>query len=285
MHHTLNHTLLFVNTFQKFKRNIFNWPSLHLTLDNMFSSEKLCLKWNDFQDNVQAAFSSLRNDSELTDVTLACEDGQQVEAHKVILAASSPFFHEVLKKNKHPHPLVFMRGVKLENMVAIVDFLYHGEANVEQDHLDAFLALAQDLKLKGLTNDKSNAAESFKSKVEVELKVDTGEIGQNDQKRFAKMESQAKTLETSVALPDQAIVNDLKDLDEKIRSMMRTSEQRGNQGRLKGCTVCGKEGTYKNIQDHIEAHHITGVSHSCKICGKIFRSRHSLRNHMSSIHK
>ena len=30
----------------------------------------------------------------------------QVEAHKLILAASGPFLHAILKKNKHPHPLV-----------------------------------------------------------------------------------------------------------------------------------------------------------------------------------
>ena len=50
------------------------------------SGEKLCLQWNDFCDNVSSAFGDLRDDKEFTDVTLACEDGQQVEAHKVILA-------------------------------------------------------------------------------------------------------------------------------------------------------------------------------------------------------
>ena len=54
-------------------------------------SEKLCLQWNDFQDNIKSAFGNLREDRDFTDVTLACEDGQQVEAHKVILAASSLF--------------------------------------------------------------------------------------------------------------------------------------------------------------------------------------------------
>ena len=63
-------------------------------------AEKLCLKWNDFQENVNAAFGSLRDDHEFADVTLACEDGQQIEAHKVILAASSPFFQDLLKRNK-----------------------------------------------------------------------------------------------------------------------------------------------------------------------------------------
>ena len=49
-------------------------------------SEKLCLQWNDFQDNIKIAFGNLREDNDFADVTLACEDGEQVEAHKVILA-------------------------------------------------------------------------------------------------------------------------------------------------------------------------------------------------------
>ena len=43
----------------------------------------------DFEDN---AFGELREGKDFTDVTLACEDGQQVEAHKVVLTSSSPFF-------------------------------------------------------------------------------------------------------------------------------------------------------------------------------------------------
>ena len=69
-------------------------------------SEKLCLKWNDFQENVNTAFGNLREDKEFADVTLASEDGHQIEAHKVILAASSPFFQNLLKRNRHPHPLI-----------------------------------------------------------------------------------------------------------------------------------------------------------------------------------
>ena len=75
-------------------------------------SEKLCLQWNDFQDNVKSAFGNLRKDNDFTDVTLACEDGQQVEAHKVILVASRPFFQKLLGRNKHPHPLIYKKEVE-----------------------------------------------------------------------------------------------------------------------------------------------------------------------------
>ena len=69
----------------------------------MQNSEKLCLKWNEFQENLNSAFGGFRNDKDFADVTLVCEDGVQIETHKVVLASSSPFFMEMLKKSKHPH--------------------------------------------------------------------------------------------------------------------------------------------------------------------------------------
>ena len=113
-------------------------------------SEKLCLKWNDYQENVTTVFGSFRGDIEFRDVTLASDDGEHVEAHKVILAASSPFFHNIFKRNKqHSHSFIHMRGVKSKDLVAIIDFLYCGEANVYQENMDSFLAIAGELKLKG----------------------------------------------------------------------------------------------------------------------------------------
>ena len=52
-------------------------------------SEKLCLQWNDFKENAASAFGILREDNDFADVTLACEDGKQGEAHKVILAGQT----------------------------------------------------------------------------------------------------------------------------------------------------------------------------------------------------
>ena len=75
-------------------------------------SEKLCLQWNDFKENAIGSLGSLKDDQDFFDVTLASEDGKQVEANKVILAISSPLFQNLLKRNKHPHPLIYMRGVK-----------------------------------------------------------------------------------------------------------------------------------------------------------------------------
>ena len=117
-------------------------------------AEMVCLKWDDFDENVKSSFGSLREDNDFTDVTLACEDGQQFEAHKVILASSSPFFQNILKGIKHTHPFLYLSGMKGDELSAILDFLYCGEANIDQKNLEFFLVIAEQLQLIGLMGER-----------------------------------------------------------------------------------------------------------------------------------
>jgi len=122
--------------------------------DLTMSSEKFCLRWNDFESNISCAFRELREDKDFFDVTLACEE-KQIEAHKVILSACSPFFRAVLRKNPHSHPLLYLKGVKYGDVQSVLNFMYHGEVNVAQEDLNSFLSVAEELQVKGLTQDQS----------------------------------------------------------------------------------------------------------------------------------
>ena len=93
----------------------------------MTASENCCLKWFDFQKNIAASFSEFKDDPDFSDVTLVCEDNQQINAHRVILSASSAFFNSILKKNKQANTLIYMRGVWYQDLTAIVDFIYLGK--------------------------------------------------------------------------------------------------------------------------------------------------------------
>ena len=116
---------------------------------SMGSSEKFCLRWNDFERNISSAFYDFKEEKDFADVTLACADGQ-IESHKVILAASSPFFKRVLKKNPHSHPLIYLKGIKSSDVEAVLNYMYHGEVNVEEANLSTFLKVAEELEVKGL---------------------------------------------------------------------------------------------------------------------------------------
>jgi len=127
------------------------------------SSEKFCLRWNDFESNISVAFRELRDDKDFFDVTLACDD-EQLSAHKVILSACSPFFRNVLRRNPHQHPLLYLKGVKYTDLQAVLNFMYHGEVNVAQEELNSFLAVAEDLRVKGLTQNQGGVGSSKRPK-------------------------------------------------------------------------------------------------------------------------
>lgn len=129
----------------------------------MGSSENFCLRWNDFESNVSGSFRELRAESDFFDVSIACgNDGTQnggktLQAHKLILSASSPFFKTMLKNmaaNNHSNtnnnnPMIYLRGVRYADLENIIDFIYQGEVNVAQDDLNSFLAVAEDLQIRG----------------------------------------------------------------------------------------------------------------------------------------
>ena len=260
--------------------------------------EKLCLQWNDFQENLSSSFKQLKNDEELSDVTLVSNDGDYVGAHKVVLALSSPFFMNLLKRSKNSHPFVFLRGVKKHALKAMLDFLYKGETNVFQDDLDQFLSLAEDFQLKGLTRsdqgpkdlDKRSSTKLHSTPTPI---GDKKEIRENDAKSI-NVEGKIRLHDESfsdlrVANPNNQLVGvEPNELDEQIKSMIEHSGESmtvGNRKReLLSCKVCGKEGQLGNIRRHIEANHITGVTHTCSICGKTSRSRHGLRHHKNKEH-
>ena len=260
--------------------------------------EKLCLQWNDFRDNLSTAFGSLRDDHDFADVTLACEDGKDVEAHKVILAASSPIFKNLLKRNKNQHPLIYMRGLSSDTLVAILDFLYFGEANVPQENLDDFLALAAELKLKGLTEEgdgenlrtKQKATNSYlpiRSAQKTESKY-LSSTSPSQEFPGHILKNEAQNGGSVVAIPND-LIEYTRDLDLKVKSMMEKSQntilKQGKHVVADICKVCGKEGQWVAIRDHIEANHLEGVSLPCGLCDKICRSRLSLRKHISVCHK
>jgi len=127
-------------------------------------TDNFCLRWNDFAENVSGAFKELRSESDFFDVTLSCTDSgsRTLQAHKVILSACSNFFKSTFRQqtnaNKHPNPYIYLRGVNYNDLTSILDFIYNGEVNVAQEELNSFLAVAEELQIKGLTNRDSNSS-------------------------------------------------------------------------------------------------------------------------------
>ena len=134
--------------------------------------DKFCLKWNEFQENLSSTFSGWRNTGDaFTDVTLACDNDQFVETHKIVLSAASPFFMKLLQRTKkQQHPLIYLRGIEAKDLASVLDFIYHGQVNVYQEDLQSFLTLAQELQLKGLQESGGEKETERKGEMKLEKK-------------------------------------------------------------------------------------------------------------------
>ena len=148
-----------------------------------------------------------------------------------------------------------MRGVDFDHLSALVDFLYLGKANVLQDEIDSFLAIAKELKLKGFSGE--SAEEAGKDVFQVttrklkkegkEKKVLTSpqmvkQMEDLDQKPPIEraIAEQKPPFEKTIALSSNydRVDADMDRLDEQINSMIVTTDRSDPKyGKLFACKV------------------------------------------------
>ena len=252
-----------------------------------FLENKLCIKWDDFHQNISATFRELRADTDFSDVTLVGGDGQEIEAHRVIISASSIFLLNMLKNNKHNHPMIYMRGIKGTDLQAVLDFMYYGEANVNQDDLNNFLSLAEELQIKSLCNEDNAIKPIDKQrgimKTSPKPKSRKKKSRKNVQENIFKIKDENMVENTTnSAIHDLSTtvisIEDINELDGQISSMMQKMKK------CWGCSICGKTSRDRgHIVYHIESKHII-ASHPCDKCGKVNKTRNALAYHTTKNH-
>ena len=108
------------------------------------------VSWNAFEDCVSSTFRNLIIDTDFTDVTLVCDDDKQIDAHKVILSSASNFFKRVLVRNPHRKPMLYLKGLRYDEVKSVIEFIYLGQTEVNAKKIRRFIAIALDLEIKGI---------------------------------------------------------------------------------------------------------------------------------------
>ena len=241
------------------------------------AAEILFLQWNEFQGNQMSSYRSLRKTPDFSDVTLVCEDGQRIEAHRLVLASSSLFFQDLLQREVNPHPLVFMRGLTHNTLAALVDYIYHGEAEVKKSDLEEFLKAAGELRVKGMTRtDKEREPKEQEKEVikEVLDNVEDKSVDasiEEDAKEGARLECD----ECGRSYGSKGSLRNHKYAHKKSRELGL------NENLLNVDVALSEEADIIKLEPSTEE---TKERFNCDDCGRTYGSKNSLRTH-KYVHK
>ena len=273
----------------------------------MEKSKMLCLNWNDFSSSLSDSAKELKDDQDFLDVTLAFDDDEQIQGNKFMLSICSPFFRRILKRNKHSRPLLYLKGIKSENMRKMIEFIYHGEVHVPEQDLDCFLSNANDLQLKGLSeqlpvNESTKSSPNKTSKNIEEQSPSTTTKPGSERNYSNSVEVEYPDEYTNDEQSDCAVImdddDDIVSYDNPEISYDETSYAEADESLAKSfiddnmlvengifaCKECGKVFSKKQVlKNHIEIH--MDNKPECTICHKSFKTSNSLKSHMSQRHK
>lgn len=112
---------------------------------------QLCLRWTHYESSILQVFQEMYEAHSLVDVTIGCERSS-LKAHKMVLAASSPYFQALFMDNPCKHPIVILKDIKFDDLKALIEFMYRGEVTVTQDQLPSLLKAAETLQITRLTD-------------------------------------------------------------------------------------------------------------------------------------
>ena len=94
-------------------------------------------------------FKTFGSEVHFNDVTLVSDDYKQFPAHRVILSAGSTVLRKLLLINSNSqNPVLYLKGVRNEELRSVLQFLYLGETRITEDRINEFMRAAQELELK-----------------------------------------------------------------------------------------------------------------------------------------
>ena len=258
--------------------------------------ESFNLSWTDFSSSAGEAFKKLLVDTSLADVTLVCDDDKQITAHKVILGSFSQFFQNILLKNPHQHPLIYLSGVTFTQLQSLLRFIYMGETEVEKDDLKDFMNIARKLQIEGLLDQPTNiptaeldvtTVSAFQNKVNIKKESAPHSNDENETQKLKETVNeeetspakQIKKITSNTSLSSQIevklIANETDPVVEETAPNYEVDE--GNS--MMQCEHCKKIFTQiGSLNRHVKTIH-EGIRYRCTNCNTLRSSQQALNTH------
>ena len=172
------------------------------------------VKWNTYSDHLADMMEGLLIDGAFSDVTLVTEDKHIFKAHKNILSMCSHFFKNLMTFDPKSSAVIYLKGVHFVELKLIMQFVYLGEATINEERMSEFFEVAKSLEIKELDPKMAEAEEGKIDEFDV-YPVEEHGIGSNEEipNKLTSTEDQDISLDN---LENNEKSTETKDKEEKI---------------------------------------------------------------------
>lgn len=204
-------------------------------------------------------------DGAFSDVTLVTEDKNIFKAHKNILSACSPFFKNLMTFDSKSSSIIYLKGVDFVELKLIMQFVYLGEATINEERMSEFLEVAKSLEIK-------------------ELNPKMAEEGNIDEIDLKPVEGH--DIESNKEIPNELTSSENQDISldnlEKDEKNIETWDQ-GKES-LFSCEQCeNKYSRSSHLRRHIKAKH-EDFKYACEFCDFQTKIQYHHKKHFEESH-
>ena len=257
----------------------------------MQTDDSFFLTKKNFPDTTSSLIRNLLTDEDFTDVTLACSDNSQVKAHKAVLSASSKFFNNILKMNKGPNLVLYLKGVSHQDLRSLIEFIYSGQTNVQKNSLNSFLEAAEELKIEGLVPRKPGTNSTSSSTIHEQQGNSSSASEQSQESSSLASLTEDDTDFSTMSEDDSEIPTiteiTMEDVDSSISSL---GDVGGSVSSLLGSVSGGEDLTFSVTPEFSSTLLPTPgqkapAQHKCEDCDKTFTTAWSVTRHQATAHR
>ncbi|CAL8105558.1 unnamed protein product [Orchesella dallaii] len=149
------------------------------------------IAWKVLRPSLISSFAQYFQDQLFTDMTISCE-GERIQCHRILLAACSPVFEEMLKRIDATGTPSVIEGFEFSQIKQVLEFMYMGKVDVRPEDLAEFIRAAKMLQVKGLLaddHDEDDAMSTSSSGYAAEMESD--EASSPNEKRMTSEQYRA----------------------------------------------------------------------------------------------
>lgn len=218
-------------------------------------------KWRN-RDGILPEIFNIAKDPDFFDICLVSEK-KRINAHKLILAAVSPYLKNRIKelKNSANPDEIPLPGIRFVVLQKILQFIYYGETTVEKAHVEAFMTACQEMEIEGLDQNPEMPP----------TKKQKQNMGKGKR-------TEAKLSEGQNIKPDPEETYDNTD-EEEAGEIVPLADGKAM------CVRCNKTlSSLSKANRHFNNIHMPPQNVKCTLCGQVFKNKEARYHHSKKVH-